>query len=215
MWLFVTKSDFKVLLMQFCQDNSPWRIGGLFRFFFFPCLNFTFFQCFSALKKGVEIPFFPSRYKKEALDGILFGMLYPDASGSPPTPPGTMVDTIYINFELRSLQRSCIRCKSSFFSGNILLMRRLDCSIWRSRGNHWYSRVHEVELTYIPYGKLILSMSTFTRAGGRAVKAWPVCDHGCGCRTGRGGRRLRPLRPQKPYMSPLSTVSPAYSCMIC
>ena len=146
---------------------------------------------------------------------ILFGMLYPDASGSPPTPPGTMVDTIYINFELRSLQRSCIRCKSSFFSGNILLMRRLDCSIWRSRGNHWYSRVHEVELTYIPYGKLILSMSTFTRAGGRAVKAWPVCDHGCGCRTGRGGRRLRPLRPQKPYMSPLSTVSPAYSCMIC
>ena len=32
--------------------------------FFFPCPNFAFFQCFSALKKGVEIPFFPSRYKK-------------------------------------------------------------------------------------------------------------------------------------------------------
>ena len=30
MWLFVTKYDFKVLLMQFCQDDSPWRIGGLF-----------------------------------------------------------------------------------------------------------------------------------------------------------------------------------------
>ena len=51
-------------------------IGGdsfsVFRFLFFPCPNFAFFQCFSALKKGVEIPFFPSRYNfKEALDGSL------------------------------------------------------------------------------------------------------------------------------------------------
>ena len=45
-------------------------------------------------------------------------------------------------------------------------------------------------------------MSTFARAGDRAVKSRPDCDHGCGRQTGHGGQRLRPSRPQKPYTSP-------------